>query len=86
MRALIEARAPAWREYVSARLWDFYEREYPPELRVPLPGARPPMHGVVPLGTRFVCDEDPDTVLVLRADGKWRPEALELEMAKSLGD
>lgn len=90
VRDLIERRDPSWRDFVPARLWEFYEWEYPPELRVAvewpfgvdaLPGA-----DEYPLGTKLLARGRPE-VLVLRDDGRWRPRTpAEIANAKSLGD
>lgn len=87
VRTLIEQRDPAWRDSVPAKLWDFYEWEYPPELRAAVEypfanGALPP-DGEYPVGTKLLGPEG--EILILRDDGKWRPRTV-AESAKSLGD
>jgi len=93
VRTLIERRDPSWRDFVPAKLWDFYEWEYPPELRdaIELSSAGPsswPVEGYpvdqVPTGTKGIVPGS-DEVMILRADGKWRPRT-EADNAKSLGD
>ena len=89
VRTLIERRDPAWRDMVPAKLWEFYEWEYPPELRdaITLHGDRDTWPGldVFPVGTKGIHPDDEHVVHILRADGKWRPRT-GAENAKSLGD
>jgi nicotinamide mononucleotide adenylyltransferase len=87
VRTLIEQRDPSWRAFVPARLWDFYEWEYPPELRAAVEidpsNWAYPEDGEYPVGTKLV---GPDgEILVLRDDGKWRPRT-PAELGKSMGD
>lgn len=88
VRSLIEQRDPTWRNFVPARLWNFYEWEYPPELRVALDVEDPNMiiNGDpkrYPVGTKLVGDGG--EILILRDDGKWRVRTA-AENAKSMGD
>ncbi|MCE6957906.1 hypothetical protein LAZ40_02385 [Cereibacter sphaeroides] len=87
VRTLIERRDPAWRNYVPAKLWDFYEWEYPPELRAAVEIDPEewmfPIERAYPVGTKLI-DVD-GTILILRDDGKWRPRTA-AESGKSLGD
>jgi len=93
VRTLIERRDPAWKDYVPAKLWDFYDWEYPPELRdaIKLSSSGPsswPVEGYpadqMPTGTKGIVDGS-DDVMILRADGKWRART-DADSAKSLGD
>lgn len=87
VRSLIEQRDPTWRDLVPEKLWNFYEWEYPGDLRAavrmkadaPLPGE-----GAYPPGTKLIVGDDP-RVYVLRDDGKWRVRT-DAELNKSLGD
>jgi hypothetical protein len=74
VRFLVEWREPEWRNYVPARLWDFIEMNYPPHLRQPVKVHKllEVAEGQYPVGTRLVEGRNPDKVLVLRDDGKWR--------------
>ena len=87
IRSLIEQRDPSWRNFVPAKLWEFYEWEYPPHLRaaITLDPEEPlfPAEGQYPVGTKLI--DESGEVLILRADGKWRPRAA-AENGKSLGD
>ena len=87
VRTLIEQRDPSWREFVPAKLWDFYEWEYPPELRaaVEIPAQKwaYPEDGRYPVGTKLVGHDG--KILILRDDGKWRPRTA-AESGKSMGD
>jgi hypothetical protein len=95
VRSLIEQRDPAWKSMVAARLWDFYEWEYPPHLRVAIqiesrtssgiPDEDFPSPESVPVGTKAIYTTKPDQVFILRDDGKWRLRT-EAESRKSLGD
>ena len=89
VRTLIERRDPDWRDMVPAKLWDFYEWEYPPHLRdaidLPDPEEFWPDAAEYPIGTKGIRDRDKETVYILRADGKWRPRT-DADNAKSLGD
>lgn len=88
VRTLIERRDPDWRDMVPAKLWDFYEWEYPPHLRdaIELFDAEEtwPDTDVYPIGTKGIPTGE-ETVYILRADGKWRPRT-DADNAKSLGD
>ena len=94
-RTLIEQRNPGWKSMVPAKLWDFYEWEYPPHLRVAIqiddtattgdPNVDFPTADQVPVGTKCVYAKDPKTVYILRDDKKWRPRQ-ESESRKSMGD
>lgn len=92
VRSMIERRDPNWRNFVPQKLWDFYEWEYPPELRAAIelsPTIDPPAHelpaGNYPVGTKAIYTNEPDRIFVLRDDGRWR-ERTAAENAKSLGD
>lgn len=92
VRSMIERRDPAWRDHVPAKLWAFYEWEYPGHLRtaIPLDGGPEdwPDLDACPAGTKGIRVADMDgtkEVLILRADGKWRPRTA-AESGKSLGD
>lgn len=88
VRDLLERRDPAWRDFVPARLWEFYEWEYPPELRVAVEWGlgSPPGEGEFPVGTKLIMPGSRE-VIVLRDDGRWRPRTdAEIANAKSLGD
>jgi nicotinamide mononucleotide adenylyltransferase len=93
VRTLIERRDEAWKNFVPAKLWDFYDWEYPPELRdaIKLSANGPsswPVEGYpgdkLPTGTKGI-PEGSDEVMVLRADGRWRPRT-DADNAKSMGD
>ena len=87
VRTLIEQRDPSWRDFVPAKLWDFYEWEYPPELRaaveMPAGSWSLPEEGHYPVGTKLLGQDG--EILILRDDGKWRPRTA-AESGKSLGD
>lgn len=88
VRSMIERRDPNWRNFVPKKLWDFYEWEYPPHLRASLEYdviEQFPSQGV-PVGTKAVAKSDPNTIYILRDDGKWRIRNEADENAKSLGD
>jgi hypothetical protein len=89
VRTLIERRDGAWKDMVPAKLWNFYDWEYPPELReaINLPDAEADWPGLdaYPVGTKGVTSYEDDVVYILRADGKWRPRTA-ADDAKSLGD
>jgi hypothetical protein len=98
VRTLIERRDPRWRDMVPAKLWDFYDWEYPPELRdaILLPKHRIDWPGPedYPVGTKGVRRSelemhrqggDAPVVEILRDDGIWRPRTA-ADAAKSLGD
>lgn len=86
VRTMIEQRDPSWRQFVPGKLWEFYEWEYPPHLRVALQGEAFPSPEDHPIGTLFVENSDPDTVWQLRADRKWRIHDANESKMKSLGD
>ena len=96
VRALIERRDPRWKDMVPAKLWAFYEREYPPELReaIPLPDDMDAWPGLdrYPPGTKGVRAAQldgrlagPPRIEILRDDGAWRPRTA-ADDRKSLGD
>jgi hypothetical protein len=85
VRSMIERRDTQWRSFVPQTLWAFYEWEYPPELRAAV-DIDAMTDQDLPVGTKGIYPSDPNTILILRDDGKWR-ERNEAEMnAKSLGD
>lgn len=91
-RMLIERRDPAWMDMVPAKLWNYYEQEYPPHLRVAIevdPTAdRDPQTDFPkgqPVGTKCIYIDDPERVFILRDDGKWRARS-DSENRKSMGD
>lgn len=87
VRAMIERRDPEWKLHVPGILHDFYERNYPGHLRVAVTLAEgDPMPGLetYPVGTKLLA-EGMSEVVILRADGKWRPRS-EAESRKSMGD
>lgn len=87
VRSLIERRDNRWKDFVPAKLWDFYEWEYPGHLRAALQiaaGDPLPSADVYPVGTKLIVEGD-DEVYVLRADGKWRVRT-DAENSKSMGD
>lgn len=92
VRSMIERRDPQWQNFVPQRLWDFYEQEYPPELRAAIvaPFLDDPNNGQAdydyPVGTKAVKPDDDSVIYVLRDDGKWRPRTQAELDAKSLGD
>lgn len=89
VRTLIERRDPAWRDMVPAKLWSFYEWEYPPELRdaITLDGLPSDWPGLedYPVGTKGIAAALEGEVHLLRADGQWRMR-LDVENRKSMGD
>lgn len=89
VRTMIERRDPAWMDMVPAKLWDFYDWEYPPELReaIALQDDEAGWPGLddYPVGTKGISPSDENAVHILRADGKWRPRSA-ADDAKSLGD
>lgn len=89
VRTLIERRDPAWRDMVPAKLWGFYEWEYPPELRDAIDLERSPSNwpGLeeYPAGTKGIAKGLEDEVQILRADGQWRTRSA-AEGRKSMGD
>lgn len=71
LRTLVEVRDPSWREHVPARIWNFVERNYPPNLRIAVEAETPPDPSAYPVGTRLkIKDQE---VLELKDDGAWRP-------------
>lgn len=87
VRSMIERRDPNWRSFVPQKLWDFYEWEYPPHLRaaIELEPGEPLPKDDYPVGTKAIYRDAPDTILILRDDGKWRART-DADDAKSLGD
>lgn len=87
VRTLIEQRDPSWRELVPAKLWNFYEWEYPPHLRAAVEIDEPvwdePTEGLYPVGTKLAGPYG--EILILRDDGRWRPRTA-AEAGKSMGD
>ena len=63
-RALIEQRHPSWKEMVPAKLWRFYDWEYPGHLRVAIEASDdvPLLMDEVPPGTMFMDLEGAITV------------------------
>lgn len=87
VRTLIERRDPQWRDFVPQRLWDFYEWEYPANLRAAIDIDAIRMNENYPVGTKGFYGRVNDGVIhILRDDGKWRPRNEDEERAKSLGD
>jgi len=72
IRSLIERRDEEWKQYVPARLVNFIEWNYPPELRVAQLVTELPHADDVPVGTR--CKQGGE-VYRLHDDGKWRVTA-----------
>jgi hypothetical protein len=76
IRSLIERRDPEWKAYVPARLIDYIEWTYPPDLRTAIPVTALPEAALFPVGTRVVLrSEGQATLYRLHDDGKWRPIA-----------
>ena len=74
IRSLIERRDPEWKNYVPARLAQYVEWNYPPDLRTALSVTSLPDAGSLPVGTRVVLKEAGEARLYrLHDDGKWRP-------------
>jgi nicotinamide mononucleotide adenylyltransferase len=69
IRSLIERRDDEWKQYVPARLANYIEWNYPPELRVALTSDKLPADDAVPVGTRCKVGND---LHRLHDDGKWR--------------
>lgn len=91
VRSMIERRDDAWKNFVPAKLWNFYEWEYPPHLRAALEieddiGSDLPSAEDYPVGTKAYFNDNPDIMWVLRDDGRWRIRNEKDENAKSLGD
>lgn len=91
VRSMIERRDPNWRNFVPAKLWDFYEWEYPPELRAAIEvdafdKTTQPRAEDFPVGTKMVFSNRPGEIFTLRDDGKWRLRTEAELNAKSLGD
>lgn len=88
VRDLIERRDDTWKSFVPARLWDFYEWEYPPHLRVAITwdGEDFPPSDRHPVGTTCIRTAHSDLVWSLRDDGKWRVRDPKEAGLKSLGD
>ena len=73
IRSLIERRDDDWKTYVPARLIDYIEWNYPPELRVAMTGDALPIPQDTPVGTRFCLVENSGQRLFsLEEDGEWR--------------
>lgn len=73
IRSLIERRDAEWKNYVPARLVDYIEWNYPPDLRTALNVAKLPEADTVPVGTRVALKEEGTLKLYrLHDDGKWR--------------
>ncbi len=73
IRSLIERRDAEWQQYVPARLVNYIEWNYPPELRVALSGSTLPAAETMPVGVRFALrDQNGQTLYRLHDDGKWR--------------
>lgn len=77
IRSLIERRDDEWKNYVPARLLNFIEWNYPPELRVALIGSQLPEADAMPVGTRFTLKaaDGSSSLYRLHDDGKWRVSA-----------
>lgn len=93
VRTLIERRDSDWKNFVPAKLWDFYDWEYPPELRdaidlCKVAGVYFPTERYAsldyPTGTKGI-PVGTDDIVILRADGVWRSRT-KAEDAKSMGD
>ena len=73
IRSLIERRDDEWKNYVPARLVDYIEWNYPPELRRALHGTTLPLAENTPVGTLFALKEGSSLhTYRLYDDGKWR--------------
>lgn len=74
IRGLIEQRDTEWQRYVPARLAQYIEWHYPPQLRVAVQANDFPATGLYPTGTRLsLATPGPDNLHQLYDDGKWRP-------------
>lgn len=75
IRFMIERRDADWKAHVPAILWNFVERQYPPQLRqtivVPHVAAMEALD--VPVGTRARLAAKPDEINEYKDDGRWRP-------------
>lgn len=76
IRSLIERRDPEWKNFVPARLIDYIEWNYPPELRMALTGNTLPPAESLPAGTLFTLTDGKAQSYRLYDDGKWRPLAV----------
>jgi hypothetical protein len=99
VRTLIERRDPRWKDFVPAKLWDFYDWEYPPHLRDAITldeTSEWPGLDQYPVGTKGIqaCEIEAAKhskgphqfdVYLLRDDGVWRMRT-EADSAKSMGD
>lgn len=83
VRSMIERRDPTWKSFVPAKLWDFYEWEYPGDLRNAISQHDLDMNRDRPVGTKLISTEG--KVFILRDDGVWRERTPE-EQNKSMGD
>lgn len=74
IRGLIEQRDNEWHRYVPARLINYIEWHYPPQLRVAIQVNDLPPAADYPVGTRLsLATPGPDALHQLYDDGKWRP-------------
>lgn len=74
IRSLIERRDAEWKNYVPARLTEYVEWNYPPDLRTALMLPKLPEPETLPVGTRVSIREgDRLVVYRLHDDSKWRP-------------
>lgn len=75
IRFMIERRDADWKAHVPAILWNFIERQYPPQLRqtIVVDDADAMKALDVPVGTRARVASDPDGVVEYKDDGRWRP-------------
>jgi hypothetical protein len=73
IRFLIERRDEDWKRFIPEVLHLFIETNYPPHLRQALRGPSPPNELNYPVGTRFIARDNPNIVLELKDDRKWRP-------------
>ena len=89
VRTLIEQRDEEWKCHVPAKLWDFYDWEYPPELRAAIElsfmHSDWPEAGQYPPGTKGLCHIPDYPNQILMDDGVWRPRPEDMER-KSYGD
>lgn len=73
IRSLIERRDPEWQNYVPARLTEYVEWNYPPDLRTALALPKLPEADALPVSTRVAIKEGEITKFYrLHDDGKWR--------------
>ena len=75
IRSLIERRDPEWRNFIPARLVDYIEWNYPPELRMPLRGETLPDPASVPAGTLFTlaAPQKAPITYCLHGENGWLP-------------